>query len=291
MVRTPDFHSGNRRSIRRRDAKFNMDYQKIYDNLIKKRIENPPTEKFERHHIVPKSLGGSNKKENIVKLTYREHFIAHLLLCKIYKPKGGMDYARMLFAFNRMRSGRDGSQVKNSRMFEYFREDYTKALGEVISQYQSGEGNSQYGSSWYYHPELKINKKFKFGDEIPEGFVKGYKITRHTENGVVGGFDYISKHELMKIKEARICENCGATVMRRRMFNSTRCDACIRAQVGKKVSDAQRVHNYEALFEEWKESNMSIIDFAKTKGLANSTLYVGWRKRNLNYKDILLNKQ
>ena len=25
-----------------------MNYQKIYDNLIKKRVENPPTEKFER---------------------------------------------------------------------------------------------------------------------------------------------------------------------------------------------------------------------------------------------------
>lgn len=106
--------------------------------------------------------------------------------------------------------------------------------------------------------------------------MKGFKIERHTENGVVGGFDYISKHELMKIKEERICEDCGAIVMRRRMFNSTRCDACIRARVGKKVSDAQHVHDYEALFEEWKASNLSIMEFAKTKGIANSTLYVGW---------------
>lgn len=268
-----------------------MDYQKIYDNLMKKRIENPPTEKFERHHIVPKSLGGSNKKENIVKLTYREHFIAHLLLCKIYKPKGGMDYARMLFAFNRMRSGRDGSQVKNSRMFEYFREDYTKAIGEINSQYQTGEGNSQYGTSWYCHPELKINKKFKPGDEIPEGFIKGRKVVIQTDSGEVGGFGYISKHERMKIKEVRICEDCGATIMRRRMFNSTRCDACTRVQAGKRISIKTRIHDYEALFEEWKESNMSIIDFSKTKGLANSTLYVGWRKNDLNYKEFLLNKQ
>lgn len=71
-----------------------MDYQKIYDNLMKKRLENPPTGKFERHHIVPRSLGGSNNDDNIVKLTYREHFMAHLLLCKIYKPKGGEDYKK-----------------------------------------------------------------------------------------------------------------------------------------------------------------------------------------------------
>ena len=153
-----------------------MDYQKIYDNLIKKRLENPPTEKFERHHIVPKSLGGSNNDDNIVKLTYREHFMAHLLLCKIYKPKGGEDYKKMLFAFNRMRIGRDHAQVKNSRMFEYFREDYVRSVSEVISKAQRGEGNSQYGTSWYHHPELGMNAKFKPGDEIPEGFIKGRKV-------------------------------------------------------------------------------------------------------------------
>lgn len=36
----------------------------------------------ERHHIVPKCLGGGNEKSNIVKLTYREHFLAHWLLTK-----------------------------------------------------------------------------------------------------------------------------------------------------------------------------------------------------------------
>lgn len=140
-----------------------MDYQKIYDNLVKKRLENPPTEKFERHHIVPRSLGGSNNDDNIVKLTYREHYMAHLLLCKIYKPKGGMNYSRMLFAFNRMQTGRSGSQVKNSRMFEYFREDFIKSVGDVLSKAQSGEGNSQYGTSWYYHPELGMSARFKPG--------------------------------------------------------------------------------------------------------------------------------
>ena len=44
------------------------------------------TGRLEVHHIVPKCLGGSNKKENLVELTAREHFICHRLLCEIY-PK------------------------------------------------------------------------------------------------------------------------------------------------------------------------------------------------------------
>jgi len=37
----------------------------------------------ERHHIIPKSLGGNNDHENLVVLWYREHYIAHRLLVKM----------------------------------------------------------------------------------------------------------------------------------------------------------------------------------------------------------------
>lgn len=36
----------------------------------------------EAHHIIPKSLGGTNDKTNIVFLTAREHCVAHLLLSR-----------------------------------------------------------------------------------------------------------------------------------------------------------------------------------------------------------------
>lgn len=41
---------------------------------------------YERHHIVPKCLGGNNEKSNLVLLTAREHFLAHRILYKMY-PK------------------------------------------------------------------------------------------------------------------------------------------------------------------------------------------------------------
>jgi hypothetical protein len=64
-----------------------MDYQKIYNNLIE-RAKNRMIEGYvEKHHIVPKSFGGTNEKDNLVKLSAREHFIAHLLLVKIYGGK------------------------------------------------------------------------------------------------------------------------------------------------------------------------------------------------------------
>ena len=41
----------------------------------------------EKHHILPKRLGGTNDKSNLVVLTPREHYICQLLLTKMYKGK------------------------------------------------------------------------------------------------------------------------------------------------------------------------------------------------------------
>lgn len=64
-----------------------MTYSAVYCALITKRLNNPITKKdcyCEKHHIIPKSEGGSNEPDNLVNLTAREHYIAHLLLDKIY---------------------------------------------------------------------------------------------------------------------------------------------------------------------------------------------------------------
>jgi hypothetical protein len=63
-----------------------MKYKTHYETLIKKHgfKDKPINGYFERHHIVPKCLGGDNSQENLIYLSGRAHFIAHLLLHKIY---------------------------------------------------------------------------------------------------------------------------------------------------------------------------------------------------------------
>jgi hypothetical protein len=78
-----------------------MDYKKHYDLLINSRQQlNRVKNKnayYERHHIVPRCLGGTNDKENLVLLTAKEHFIAHLLLTKIFTTKN--EKIKMYWAF------------------------------------------------------------------------------------------------------------------------------------------------------------------------------------------------
>ena len=69
---------------------YNNKYYKWYEQLID-RARNRTIEGYvERHHIVPRSLGGTNEKSNLVALTAREHLIAHMLLPRFVENKAPM---------------------------------------------------------------------------------------------------------------------------------------------------------------------------------------------------------
>ena len=73
-----------------------MNYNKLYTRLSDNiKLRNRTFEKFkhEKHHIIPKSLGGDDNKKNIIVCTYREHFILHRLLCKIHQTNRSLKYA------------------------------------------------------------------------------------------------------------------------------------------------------------------------------------------------------
>lgn len=100
-----------------------MDYQKIYNDLISSRSNQRlrVDEYYENHHIIPKCLGGSNDKINLISLTYREHFLAHLLLTKIHPDNRGINYA-LLCMLRKHNHGR----VITSKVYETIKKNYTK---------------------------------------------------------------------------------------------------------------------------------------------------------------------
>jgi hypothetical protein len=72
----------------------------------------------EKHHIVPRSLGGSNQASNLVILTAREHFLCHWLLTKM---TSGQDQQKMAYACKRMMHSAGEKQYRykvNSKLYE-----------------------------------------------------------------------------------------------------------------------------------------------------------------------------
>lgn len=75
-----------------------MDYKKIYDKLVETRVKLRGRNKkrgdgLNRHHILPKCLGGEDNLDNYVLFTFKEHIVAHHLLTKIYPDNNKLKYA------------------------------------------------------------------------------------------------------------------------------------------------------------------------------------------------------
>ena len=99
------------RIVRLLERLSNLNYEKIYNDLCKSR-KNRVIEKvkgYHVHHICPKSMGGSNEESNLVRLTYREHYIAHKLLTKFTQ---GEDLIKMEAALRYMTYGTHSGNLK-----------------------------------------------------------------------------------------------------------------------------------------------------------------------------------
>jgi len=148
-------------------------YSRWYDALMWK-AQNRTIEGYvETHHIIPRSFGGSNSKVNLVKLTAREHYIAHALLWKMKFP--GVYGSKMAFAFNTF-INKMVTEVRSihhtytisSRVYETFRKQYSVILKEKFAREGANfKGRKHSEEAKRIIGEKSRLKEFKRGPENP----------------------------------------------------------------------------------------------------------------------------
>lgn len=111
--------------------KYNKWYWNIIENSKMRILENNVY--TEKHHIIPKSLGGPDSLDNIATLTAKEHFICHLLLTKMVEGKAR---ASMCYAAWQMTMSNNRPRYKvSSRMYELLRTQLSESLiGRTFSE-------------------------------------------------------------------------------------------------------------------------------------------------------------
>ena len=75
-----------------------MDYWKHYHLLINRSRTRTANGYVERHHVIPRCIGGSDDPSNLVDLTPEEHMVAHQLLAKIYKDHPGIVFGALMMS-------------------------------------------------------------------------------------------------------------------------------------------------------------------------------------------------
>ena len=85
-----------------------MKYHEIYRKLIDRARNRTLTGYVERHHIIPRCLGGGNESSNLVDLTAEEHYLAHQILVKLHPES--LD---LIYAVVRMSAGKTLTRMNN----------------------------------------------------------------------------------------------------------------------------------------------------------------------------------
>lgn len=118
-----------------------MNYKKVYDQIIEKGKARILEGYKERHHIIPKCMGGTNDTENLVELTAREHFICHWLLYRIYPNNKSVQYS-----FRMMCSAPGKSKLRykpSSRAYQEAKEGLTHSAETKNKISKSKKGYKQ----------------------------------------------------------------------------------------------------------------------------------------------------
>lgn len=154
-------------------------YKKWYEQIIvKAQSRNYPLSRYkhnkqypdlytEVHHIIPRSLLGSNNKDNLVRLTSREHFLCHWLLTKMVQ---GEHQIKMIYALNFLKGNNQKKRYSTkitSRVYQQIRikvieNNRKKRIGKPLSiQTRERISKALKGKTWdkIFDPEeLKIRK-------------------------------------------------------------------------------------------------------------------------------------
>lgn len=181
-------------------------YYKWYNMIITNAKHRQLHGYKEQHHIIPKCMGGSNKKENLVMLTAREHFICHQLLARFvsntfYKKK-------MLNAIGKFVQNNDlQKRILSSRHYKIARESiaeanrgriYTKDARQKMSNLAKGRIPWNKGMKGLVNfpdtakdklRELYLGKSFKerYGDEKANQIKKKISKTKEGKPSGMSG--------------------------------------------------------------------------------------------------------
>lgn len=130
-----------------------------------------------KHHIVPRCLNGSNDSENIIVLTVREHYIAHLILWKAY----GSKMSRAFWLISNM-----NLKLISSRQYELLKKDIFLSEETRQKMSKSKKGKNAHARMTEEQKKIKSEKmsqsmkKFHETHDHPRGNL-GNKYSEETK--------------------------------------------------------------------------------------------------------------
>lgn len=215
------------------ENKYRNLYFKIINNAVNRRLDSNIY--VERHHIIPRSLGGDNSKSNIVKLTAREHFICHLLLIKFVESN--YHQIKMKYALGKfIQCNKQQKRILTARQYDIVRKaiseartgyKHTKEAREQMSLTRKGRKSPNKGRRGYFKHSEEAKQRIgdynrgktfneRFGIERAKEIIEQMKQTKRGKPSGMLGKKH-SKETIIKLSRPKkgsqhirtICPHCN----------------------------------------------------------------------------------
>lgn len=185
------------------DYQHRLKYLNLYIRIIDRCLSMTKEELScvtEKHHILPKCMGGSNKKDNIVVLPVRYHIMAHIVLSEAYPDNFKLGYAT-LFTTSYIERVKDRSTILqksfSTRFLAQARETAIKSIkkeGERIrkSGERKGKNNPMFGKHLSEETKKKMSEAKK-GTKLTEEQRKKWSEVKLGEKNSFWGKSHTDK--------------------------------------------------------------------------------------------------
>lgn len=184
----------------------NLRHLKRYIDFINSRPTRKLRQKgFSTHHIYPTSIAIKNNKlnykenSNLIELTHREHFIAHLILYYC-------GYEEMTYAFRRMNNYK-GNTISGA-IYQKLQEDWSRLASKRMKNYHkthdlTGENATNYGKKASEESKKKMSESH-LGKKLKQSSIDKRTLKQKGMKRSQAFCEFLSKREISKSTREQI---------------------------------------------------------------------------------------
>ena len=184
-------------------------YWKLCNRAVNREL--PKEAYIERHHTIPKCVGGPQDHSLSVKLTAREHFVAHLLLVKMYPNNPRLIYA----AFIMSRSKKNNRHI-NNREYEWLKKK-RKENSNTPEMIEKSLKTRRDNGNWYNHVAFEVNIKRKNTQLIN----RKYKSVAAIEKSIEKSLETRRKNGTINTQTPNVVANIANTKRKNGTMNNS----------------------------------------------------------------------
>lgn len=214
-----------------------LNYFKFIDDCKEKHPE-----KYHKHHIIPKYMGGSNEEDNLINLSYEDHYNAHIILAECFEA-GSYHYNRNIWSALRLIGWKKDENLSNKLSLARKGKTYDELFGKEIATIAKEKLRKHWSDYW----NKTENNERKSASMVENNPMKNLKFTKNQIQKMSDSrkkwWNELSDDDLLLLKEKR-------SMISKKWWSSISIEG--KKEISERISNSMK--------DWWENANIEIVE-------------------------------